>query len=160
MWYISSISTGCLTSRAYTSTTSTLLQGIHLFHNCLCSHFMEFINLSAFHPLLTYFFPVSQGRTGGCRERGVRGISATCFIDCPNRRPIPWGGGGGRGCGVVWQTCITHVSHNCRMKVNGLALQRCVHSPHLSPSPCSLANFRSLVRQQIPPPLAAACNIM
>lgn len=37
------------------------LQGIHLFHNCLCSHFMEFINLSAFHPLLTYFFP---GRAG------------------------------------------------------------------------------------------------
>lgn len=152
---ISLISTGYATSRAYPWKTTALLQGIHLFHNCLCSHFMEFINLSAFHPLLTYFFPVRQGRRRA-RWEGWGGSRLLVLLTAQTDGQYH-GGCVVWGCGGVWQTCITHVSHNCRMKVNGLALQCCVHFPLPLPLFHPHPLVTSVARSTTNPSLSPCC---
>lgn len=126
-----------------------------MFHNCLCSHFMEFINLSAFHPLLTYFFP---GRAGA--SACVWGSELLVLLTAQTDEQYHGRkAGGGR---VRWQTCITHVSHNCRMKVNGLARPMfcplpCYPSPH-PPMATSVARATTNPLSSPPLLLATSCD--
>lgn len=98
-----------------------------LFHNCLRSHFMEFINLSAFHPLVTYF----PGNNNNLFLLTVR------WPHCASR----WSGRRSQCCShsvlvCVCEACVAQLS----MKVNGLAFKCCPLASVVRLCPCTPAS--------------------